>query len=293
MKAVVLEVRDGLAAVLREDGMVQKLRRSCEVGDTIELPDETKIVRFPGKTTKWVAAAAAAVIIMAAGGTYGYNTAYAYSYVTLEGDASVVYVLNRQDRVIRVNGLSEDGKILAEELTAAGVKNTTLTEAITMTTEILGERGETEGKEDNGLVFHVSSRREEREQSLTGELDTYFNNYSIAESPVQLTSGSPAPAGGQDKPAENMPRTETTPSGADIQAGKTEDIRPDAPQIPGSDVSGAEGNPAQTGLPDADEMRMPETDGAQDAEPIRSGDQEKTESEPAKSIASSEPSGEP
>ncbi|MBQ6985750.1 MAG: hypothetical protein IJQ25_02040, partial [Oscillibacter sp.] len=39
MKGLVMEVRDGLAAVFREDGAVVKIRQSCQVGDTIELPD--------------------------------------------------------------------------------------------------------------------------------------------------------------------------------------------------------------------------------------------------------------
>ena len=42
MKAVVLEIRNGTAAVLREDGIVEKFRKSCEVGQTIELPGSRK-----------------------------------------------------------------------------------------------------------------------------------------------------------------------------------------------------------------------------------------------------------
>ena len=52
MKAVVLEIRDGEAAILREDGVVVRVRRQCEVGDTIELAEEKKILSWrtlPGK----------------------------------------------------------------------------------------------------------------------------------------------------------------------------------------------------------------------------------------------------
>ena len=52
MKAVVLEVRDGYAAVLREDGVVEKLRRSCEVGETIELEEQSPIVRLPQRAVR-------------------------------------------------------------------------------------------------------------------------------------------------------------------------------------------------------------------------------------------------
>ena len=34
-----MEVRDGVAAVFREDGAVVKLRQSCRVGDTVDLPE--------------------------------------------------------------------------------------------------------------------------------------------------------------------------------------------------------------------------------------------------------------
>ena len=37
MKAVVLEIQDGVAAVLTEDGTVEKVRRECMVGETIDL----------------------------------------------------------------------------------------------------------------------------------------------------------------------------------------------------------------------------------------------------------------
>ena len=37
MKAIVLEVRNGVAAVLREDGVIVKTRQKCAVGDTIDV----------------------------------------------------------------------------------------------------------------------------------------------------------------------------------------------------------------------------------------------------------------
>ena len=37
MKGLVLELKDGFAAVLCENGAVMKIQRDCQVGDTIEL----------------------------------------------------------------------------------------------------------------------------------------------------------------------------------------------------------------------------------------------------------------
>ena len=45
MKAVVLEIQDGVAAVLTEDGTVEKVRRECMVGETIEL--DTVLAAMP------------------------------------------------------------------------------------------------------------------------------------------------------------------------------------------------------------------------------------------------------
>ena len=43
MKAIVLEIKNGEAAVLREDGIVVTTRQKCRVGDTIEVDDRVKI----------------------------------------------------------------------------------------------------------------------------------------------------------------------------------------------------------------------------------------------------------
>ena len=46
MKGLVVEIRDGHAAVLREDGVMVTTRRNCQVGDTIELSAQPASV-FP------------------------------------------------------------------------------------------------------------------------------------------------------------------------------------------------------------------------------------------------------
>ena len=175
MKAVVLEVRGGYAAVLKEDGTVEKIRRSCAVGDTIELTEEAKIVAFPKKPVRWVAAAAAALVILSAGGTYGYNTAYAYSYVTLDANPSLEYVLNRQNRVLSISALNEDAEAIAEALNDSGIRRATLTEAIEETTELLYEADYLGEDSDNCLLVSVNSHGKRQQESLTEEVDAYFS----------------------------------------------------------------------------------------------------------------------
>lgn len=170
MKAVVLEVRDGLAAVLREDGTVEKLRRSCRVGETIELAETGGITRLHRKTVKWVAAAAAALVILSAGGTWGYNNAFAYSYVTLDADSAISYTLNRRNRVIEVEALDEDAESIVESLTGRG---STLTEAIAETTELLYAEDSLRG--GDCILINISSRSETQREALEQEVDAFFD----------------------------------------------------------------------------------------------------------------------
>ena len=115
MKAVVLETHGGFAAVLRDDGVVEKIRRSCQVGETVEL-EERKVVAFPKRIGRWSVAAAAALILLTSGGLYGYNNAYAYSYVTLDINPSIEYVLNRKNEILRVTALNDDAQAIVESV---------------------------------------------------------------------------------------------------------------------------------------------------------------------------------
>ena len=83
MKAIILEVKDGYAAALREDGLIVKTRRLAEVGETVELNE--KVVRFPSQGKRVLRTAVAAALILAVtGGTYTYTNVAAASYVTLD-----------------------------------------------------------------------------------------------------------------------------------------------------------------------------------------------------------------
>lgn len=173
MKAVVLEVRDGYAAVLREDGTVEKLRRQCAVGETIELEDERKVVRLPRRAARWAAGAAAAVILVS-GGAYGYNNAYAYSYVTLDANPSIEYVLNRRDVVIAVNALNDDADAIAQTLSDTA-RRASITDALGQTTALLYEEAYLGRDGEDCLIVSVSSRGESRRQALADEIDAYFD----------------------------------------------------------------------------------------------------------------------
>ena len=120
MKGIVLEIRNRTAAVLREDGVIVKTRQKCAVGDTIELSAEK--IRFP--SVRSVAAAAAAVIVIGGGsGIYTYENVMACSYVSLDINPSLELVLNRQNRVIKVNACDDEAESVVEAIKEQNIKN--------------------------------------------------------------------------------------------------------------------------------------------------------------------------
>ena len=79
MKAIVLEIKNGEAAVLREDGIVVTTRQNCQVGDTIEVDDRVKIGGVKRFNRIARLAIVAMLVICIAGGSFGYMTASASS----------------------------------------------------------------------------------------------------------------------------------------------------------------------------------------------------------------------
>ncbi len=118
MKAIILEVKDGYAAALREDGLVVKTRQLGEVGTTIELNE--KVVAFPAQGRRIARTAVAAALALAVtGGAYTYTNVAEASYVTLDTEeTSVELAVNRMGRVVKVRALDEDSSELAQELSA-------------------------------------------------------------------------------------------------------------------------------------------------------------------------------
>ena len=176
MRAVVLETRGSFAAVLRDDGVVEKIRRVCQVGETIELA-EKKIIDFPKRMGQWAAAAAAAIILFT-GGILGYNNAYAYSYVTMDTNPSIEYVLNRKNQVLRVTALNEDAQSIVDGVNERRSRKDSLTDVIGQTTERLYEQAYLGEDCDNYILISVASHGDRQARSLIEEVDEYYIGYN-------------------------------------------------------------------------------------------------------------------
>ena len=163
MKAVILETKDGYCAVLKDDGTVEKIKMTGEVGQEITMPVSAEIRRFP---IRRVAAAAVAVMTIASGLM---SQLQEYSYVSVDVDASVEYSLNRMDRVISVKALNKKGEELAESVRKEGVQGSSLDKAVEKTASVLQKQGYVDS--DDGVLMSVSSKSEKKSVKLAEKVE--------------------------------------------------------------------------------------------------------------------------
>lgn len=224
MNAIVLEVHNGIASVLKEDGTFDKIKRNCAVGERIELQSNSLIINFANakaklqsKATRWVAAAMASIMMLGGSGLYSYNYAFAYSYVAVNsGDYSVECVLNRKNEIIELNPIGDASSEFVGKLEDRAPK--TVREVIDAASQINSYSTDAEG---NSLVANVVaiSRGESQLQSLEenmsmlNEQDYYINMYSkVAENPQREFRNMAWDAIGNNLFAENIevPHAEAT-----------------------------------------------------------------------------------
>ena len=177
MKAIILEVRDGYAAALREDGLVVKTRQLAAVGETVELSE--KVVQFPSQGRRIARTAVAAALALAVtGGAYTYTNVAAASYVTLDTEeTSVELSVNRMGRVVGVRALDENSSELAESL-AADVRRMKVEDAVDAamqrmdgaSTVVAGVTGDTEKRTAD--LQEAVERGADRAGRAEGELVT-------------------------------------------------------------------------------------------------------------------------
>ncbi len=204
MKAVILECRDGRAAVLCGDGTVRDVPdRGYTRGQTLDLalPAEDSDSAAAGRRLAgaWhrkrglagafpaVAAAALAVAFMAGGvGAY----AMPCSTVTMDVNPSVSYRLNIFDRVLSARAENEEGEAILEEI-AAEVRGKGLPDAVMLTLDTLAEE-EFIRDEDTSVVFSVDSRtghQDRLEQKLMNGVSSWNEKKSgggISASPTTV-----------------------------------------------------------------------------------------------------------
>ena len=179
MKAVVLEIKENWAAVLCEDGVVRK-NKKCNhtVGESLDISPESrgKILSL-GSFRRYIAGSAAALLLLTAGagGVYSYNTVWACSYVSLDINPSIEYTLNRQNYVIKVKGLNEEGQGIVDELIKTSLHNSTLEEALEQTKMILSQKNYLNSDAGEYVLINVSASNGRRMNILQEEALSAFS----------------------------------------------------------------------------------------------------------------------
>lgn len=164
MKAVVVEIHSGFAAVLSDDGRITKVKnRNYAIGQVIEMKQElAKKIRFMSSV-----AAAVAVVFGCGIAAYAYWTPY--SYVSLDVNPSIEYSLNRFDRLLEVTGVNEDGEDIVEQLQLDALRNQKIDQAIAITIEQIKEQGYFDGT-PQGVVIATSAQDVEKAEQLAEDL---------------------------------------------------------------------------------------------------------------------------
>lgn len=179
MKAVVLEIKENWAAVLCEDGVVRKIKKGkLSVGDSLDISSESrgKILSL-GSFRRYIAGSAAALLLLTAGagGVYSYNTVWACSYVSLDINPSIEYTLNRQNYVIKVKGLNEEGQGIVDELMKTSLRHVTLEEALEQTKLILSQKKYLDSDAGEYVLINVSANNDRRMNILQEEALSAFS----------------------------------------------------------------------------------------------------------------------
>ncbi|MCR4610487.1 MAG: hypothetical protein K5644_01165 [Lachnospiraceae bacterium] len=173
MKAVVLETMGDTAAVLKEDGTIEKIKRICKVGEEILLEEKPKILQFPKKYMA-IAASLALVIIVGSGGlVYASPT----SYVTMDANLSFEFALNSFDEVVSMKALSKEGEQIASEFNEISPSHPSLNEAVSLTSELLYNANVLNNEKNNVIVSAVSNN-DEKSIILSETAKTAFNEVS-------------------------------------------------------------------------------------------------------------------
>ncbi len=131
MKSVVLEIQNGFAAVLMEDGSILKLKdNNFKIGQVIEMKENK--AKLSGKLI--AIAASIAVFLVAAGIMTGVYL-NPYTYVSLDVNPSIVFTVNQFNRVISVEAINDDGSVILSELDIRRIRFKNIEAAILDTIE--------------------------------------------------------------------------------------------------------------------------------------------------------------
>jgi len=176
MKAVVVEIKDGYAALLRDDGSVVKMKnRNFTIGDVVNMKEKT--MRRKSRFSAMMAVAAMLVVIMGAG-VCAYATPY--YYVSLDVNPSILMQVNLFERVIGMEAANEDAAAVLEGL---NLNNRNIEDAISEAVARIAEAGYF-GEEGANILISSTAKNNDKAERLAGKLKGAVED-EIAENGVK------------------------------------------------------------------------------------------------------------
>ena len=167
MKAVIVDLVNGQAAALCDDGRVVKLADpGYSLGQIVEVHEQKR------RTPLWVryasTAAAAALLLVGAGGGAAY--AMPYGVVSLDVNPSLEYTINRFDYVLKVEGVNEDGKELLAEMDKKQLVHRRIGYALEASVQQLEEK-ELLGGESGEILISAGTKQPDHAEKLISTLE--------------------------------------------------------------------------------------------------------------------------
>ena len=161
MKAIIAEIDKKHMIVITDKGDFVKVKRqmSAAIGDEIEL--KQRRIYPISKRLAGLAACFMACIFLSTG-VYAYCTPY--SYVSVDINPSLSLALNRFERVISVNPLTEDAVDLIKD--AKSLKNRNIDAALSEIIKTASDKGYINEEAEDEIVVIVSAKNPKQEKKL-------------------------------------------------------------------------------------------------------------------------------
>lgn len=169
MKGIVVELNENKAVILTDEGLFEEISNQCyEIGQRIIIKEKKYAV---SKLTVGAAGLAAAFVLCTAG-VYAYYTPT--DYVSLDVNPSVIYTVNRFERILDAEAANDDGSEILAELQ---LKNKSIEEAIKETLEQLLSDGYLGKDPDSGVVISTSNKKMDEAERLAVSLEQEIRNF--------------------------------------------------------------------------------------------------------------------
>ncbi len=164
MKAVILERIGENAAVLAENGTFIKVRQAGDVGEEIEIKEQSAPIRiWRSGAAKFLTAAA--IVLALIGGSYHYMAVSVSAYVSIDaGESSVEMTVNRLGKVTSVRPVAETSAELAKALNVS-VSGMSVEDAVNAALDTITDSGKTVSDEEP-VIVGITSESEGQAQRL-------------------------------------------------------------------------------------------------------------------------------